>query len=146
MIYIMYHEVIKQRMNRNALEKVLAGVLVWSKNLNQTYVVGPEWWLRCIGYWCSYGDLCGSNALPGSDLNTQYMPYCGNQHPARLLIVVLLYFLQVQHHEYVVAVMVLYRKYSSTYGLTLMRLSYAANLSGATIQHCTRIYGTKVIH
>ena len=48
---------------------------------------------------------------------------------------VLLYFLRVQHHEYAVAVMVLSRKYSSTYGLTLMHLSYVANLSGAMIQH-----------
>ena len=64
----------------------------------------------------------------------QYTPYCGNQRPVRLLIAVLLYFLRVQHHEYAVAVMVLSRKYSSTYGLTLMHLSYAANLSGATIR------------
>ena len=47
----------------------------------------------------------------------------------------LLYFLQVWHHEYAVAVMVLSRKYSSTYGLTLMCLSYVVNLSGATIRH-----------
>ena len=46
---------------------------------------------------------------------------------------VLLYFLRVRHHEYAVAVMVLSQKYSSTYGLTLTRLSYAANLSGAMI-------------
>ena len=32
---------------------------------------------------------------------------------------VLLYFLQVQHHEYAVAVMVLSQMYSLTYGLTL---------------------------
>ena len=48
---------------------------------------------------------------------------------------VLLYFLQVQHHEYAAAVMVLSWKYSSTFGLTLTCLSYAANLSGATIWH-----------
>ena len=47
---------------------------------------------------------------------------------------VLLYFLRVQHHEYVAVVMVRSRKYSSTYGLTLTRLSYAVNLSGATIR------------
>ena len=47
---------------------------------------------------------------------------------------VLLYFLWVQHHEYVAAVMVLSRKYSSTYGLTLTHLSYVVNLSCAMIQ------------
>ena len=62
------------------------------------------------------------------------MPYCGNQRPVRLLVTVLLYFLWVQHYEYAVVVMVLSWKYSSTYGLTLMRLSYAANLSGAMIR------------
>ena len=46
---------------------------------------------------------------------------------------VLLYFLRVRRHEYAAAVMVLSQKYSSTYGLTLTCLSYAANLSGATI-------------
>ena len=46
---------------------------------------------------------------------------------------VLFYFLQVRRHEYAAAVMVLSQKYSSTYGLTIMRLSYVANLSGATI-------------
>ena len=46
---------------------------------------------------------------------------------------VLLYFLQVRHHEYAAVVMVLSQKYSSTYGLTLTHLSYAANLSSATI-------------
>ena len=46
-----------------------------------------------------------------------------------------LLFLWVRHNEYAAAVMVLSQKYSSTYGLTLMRLSYAANLSGATIRH-----------
>ena len=45
----------------------------------------------------------------------------------------LLYLLWVWHHEYVVAVVVLSQKYSSTYGLTLMCLSYVANLSGAMI-------------
>ena len=59
--------------------------------------------------------------LHGGDSNTQYTPYCGNQHPVRLLVMVLLYFLWVQCHEYVAAVMVLSWKYSSTYGLTLMR-------------------------
>ena len=48
---------------------------------------------------------------------------------------VLLYFLQVQHHEYAAAVMVLSQKYSSTYGLTLTHLSYVANLGSATIRH-----------
>ena len=79
-------------------------------------------------------------------MSAQYMPYCGNQHPVRLLIVVLLYFLRVQHHEYVVVVMVLSPKYSSTYCLTLMSLSYVANLNGAAIRHCTNIYGTKDAH
>ena len=78
--------------------------------------------------------MCGSDALLGGDANTQYVPYCGNQHPARLLITVLLYFLWVWHHEYAAAVVVLSRKYSSTYGLTLMHLSYEANLSDATIR------------
>ena len=64
----------------------------------------------------------------------QYAPYCGNQCPARLLIAVLLYFLWVRRHEYAAAVMVLSRKYSLTYGLTLTHLSYAANLSGAMIR------------
>ena len=100
-----------------------------------TYVAGPEWWLWHIGYRRSYSDLCGSNALPGGNSNTQYVPYCGNQCPARLLIVVLLYFLRVRHHEYAAAVMVLSQKYSSTYSLTLTHLSYVANLSGAMIHH-----------
>ena len=43
--------------------------------------------------------------------------------------------LWVWDHEYAAAVMVLSQKYSSTYGLTLTRLSYAVNLSSATIQH-----------
>ena len=80
-----------------------------------------------------YGDLCGGDALPGGDSNTQYTPCCGNQCPARLLIMVLLYFLQVWHHKYVAAVMVLSQNYFSTYGLILMCLSYAANLSGTMI-------------
>ena len=62
------------------------------------------------------------------------MPDCGNQCPVRLFIAVLLYFLRVQCHKYAAAVMVLSQKYCSTYGLTLTRLSYAANLSGAMIQ------------
>ena len=36
--------------------------------------------------------------------------------------------------------------YSSTYGLTLMHLSYVVNLSGTTIQHCAYAYGTKDAH
>ena len=82
-----------------------------------------------------YGGLCNSDALPSGDLSTQYAPYCSNQCPARLLIAVLLYFLWVWRHEYAAAVMVLSQKYSSTYSLTLMRLSYVAKLSGATIWH-----------
>ena len=74
------------------------------------------------------------------------MPFYGNQRLARLLIAVLLYFLWVRHHEYAAAVMVLSQKYSSTYGLTLTRLSYAANLSGAMIRCCTGKYGTKDAH
>ena len=105
----------------------------------KTYVAGPERWLRRIGYRWSYSDPCGSDALPGGDSNTQYMPYCGNQCPARLLIAVLLYFLWVQHHKYAAAVMVLSRKYSSTYSLTLTHLSYAANLSSATTR-CAPTY------
>ena len=48
---------------------------------------------------------------------------------------VLLYFLWVRHHKYVAVVMVLSRKYSSTYSLTLTRLSYTVNISGAMIWH-----------
>ena len=84
--------------------------------------------------------------MTGGDLSAQYVPYCGNQHPAGLLIVVLLYFLRVRHHEYAAAVMVLSRKYSSTYGLTVTHLSYVENLSGATIWCCTDAYGTKDAH
>ena len=42
--------------------------------------------------------------------------------------------------------MVLSQMYSSTYSLTLTRLSYAANISGAMIQHCAYTYGTKDAH
>ena len=87
-----------------------------------------------MGYRRSYGGLCDGDALLGGDPNTQYVMYCGNQRPARLLIMVLLYFLLVRCHEFAAAVMVLSQKYSSTYGLTLMRLSYVVNLSGATIR------------
>ena len=115
--------------------RMICKLSFWCAHPGMPNVVGPEWWLWCIGYQWSYGDQCGGNALPGGDSNTQYMPYCGNQHPVRLLIVVLFYFLQVQHHKYAAAVMVLSQKYSSTYSLTLMHLSYAANLSGAMIWH-----------
>ena len=107
---------------------------LWRAHPGMPNVVGPEWWLWRIGYWRLYGDPCGGDALPSGDWNTQYVLYCGNQCPVRLLIVVLLYFLWVRHHEYAVAVVVLSQKYSSTYGLTLMHLSYAVNLSSATIQ------------
>ena len=117
-----------------------------SPSITSTYVAGPGRWLRRIGYQRSYGDLCDSDALLGGDPNTQYVPYCGNKCPVRLLITVLLYFLWVQHHEYVAAVMVLSQKYSSTYGLTLTCLSYAANLSSATIQCAPNTYGTKDTH
>ena len=97
-------------------------------------VAGPERWLRRIGYRRPYGDPCGGDALPGGDSNAQYAPYCGNQRPARLLIVVLLYF-------YGCSITSMWRwwwfcpqKYSSTYGLTLTRLSYAVNLSSALIR------------
>ena len=72
----------------------------WHAHPGMPNVAGPEQWLWRIGYRWSYGDPCGSNALPGGDWGTQYMPYCGNQCPARLLISVLLYFLWVQCHEY----------------------------------------------
>ena len=91
-----------------------------------TCVAGPEWWLWCTGYQHLYGTPCGSNSPPGDDTVSAVLPYCSNQCPVRLLITVLLYFLQVQHHKYVVVVVVLSRKYSLTYGLTLMCLSYAA--------------------
>ena len=107
----------------------------WCAHPGTPNVVGPEQWLWCIGYRRPYGGPCSGNALPSGDSNTQYTPYCGNQRPARLLILVLVYFLWVWHHKYAAAVMVLSWKYSSTYGLTLMWLSYAANLSGAMIQH-----------
>ena len=106
-------------------------------------VVGPELWLWRIGDRCLYGSPCGSDALPGGVSKTQYMPYCGNQCPMRLLIMVLLYFLWVWYHKYVAEVVVLSRMYSSTYRPTLMHLSYAANLSSATIWRCTCTYGTK---
>ena len=118
----------------------------WHAHPGTPNVVGPEQWLCRIGYQCSYGNPCGSNALPGGDSKTQYTPYCSNQCPARLLIMVLLYFLWVQCHKYVAAVVVLSQKYSSTYGLTLMHLGYAANLSGATIWCCTDAYSTKDAH
>ena len=106
----------------------------WRAHPGMPNVAGPEQWLWHIGCRRPYGDPCGGDALPGGDSNTQYVLYCGNQRPARLLITVLLYFLWVRHHEYVAVVMVLSQKYSSTYGLTLMRLSYAVNLSGAMIR------------
>ena len=59
---------------------------------------------------------------------------------------VLLYFLQVWRHEYVAAVMVLSQMYSLTYGLTLMCLSYVANLCSAMIRHCTNACSTKDAH
>ena len=96
----------------------------WCAHPGTPNVAGPEQWLWRIGYRWLYGDPCGGDALPGNDSNTQYALYCGNQRPARLLIVVLLYFLRVRHHEYAAAVVVLSWKYSSTYGLTLTHLSY----------------------
>ena len=107
----------------------------WCAHPGMPNVVGPEQWLQHIGYRWPYGDPCSSDALPVGDSNTQYTLYCGNQCPARLLIAVLLYFLQVLHHEYAVAMMVLSRKYSSTCSWTLMCLSYVVNLSGAMKQH-----------
>ena len=106
----------------------------WHAHPGTPNVAGPEQWLQCIGYQRPYSDPCGGDALPGGDSSTQYTPYCGNQCPMRLLIMVLLYFLWVRCHEYAVAVMVLSWKYSSTYGLTLMHLSYVANLSSAMIR------------
>ena len=107
----------------------------WCANQGMPNVAEPGWWLQCIGYQQSYCDPCSSDALLGGDSNTDYMLYCGNQRPARLLIAVLLYFLRVWHDEYAAVVVVLSQKYSSTYGLTLTCLSYAANLSGAMIWH-----------
>ena len=131
--FILTNSIIKERCNRILWPplKILAPALIYSAKQTR----GPERWLRRIGYRRSYGDPCGGDALPDGDSNTQYTLYCGNQCPARLLITVLPSFLWVQHHEYAVVVMVLSWKYSSTYGLTLMRLSYVANLSGATIRH-----------
>ena len=82
-----------------------------------------------------YGNPCSDGALPGGVSEAQYMPYCGNQCSVRLLIMVLLYFLWVWHHEYVVVVVVLPQMHSSTYGLTLMCLSYVVNSCGAMICH-----------
>ena len=99
-----------------------------------------------MGYRRLYGDPCGGDSPPGGDSSSQYMLYCGNQCLARLLIAVLLYFLWVRCHEYAAAVMVLSRMYSLTYGLTLTRLSYAANLCSAMIWCCANAYGTKNTH
>ena len=109
-------------------------------------VAGPELWLRRTGYRRSYGDPCSGDQAPGGDTSPQYPPYCSNQCLARLLVTVLLYFLQVRHHEYEAAVVVLSWKYSLTYSLTLTRLSDAANLCGATIRCCTNAYGNKDAH
>ena len=59
---------------------------------------------------------------------------------------VLLYFLWVRRHKYAAVAVVLSRMYSSTYGLTLMHLSYMVNLSGIMIWHCTHTYSTKDTH
>ena len=99
-----------------------------------------------MGYRRSYGNLCGSDSPPGGVSSSQYTPYCGNQHLVRLLIVVLLYFLRVRCHEYVVAVMVLSQMYSLTYSLTLMHLNYVANLCSAMIWCCANVYSTKNAH
>ena len=102
-----------------------------------------------MGYQCLYSNPCSGDSPPGgdsSDSSSQYALYCGNQCLARLLIAVLLYFLQVQHHEYAAAVMVLSWMYSLTYGLTLMHLSYAANLCGTIIWCCANAYSTKNAH
>ena len=107
--------------------RMICKLSFWRAHSGMPNVAGPEQWLRCIGYRRPYGDPCVGDALPGGDSNTQYAPYCGNQHPVRLLITVLLYFLRVRHHQYVAAVVVLSWKYSSTYSLTLTCLSYAVN-------------------
>ena len=124
--------------------RMICKLSFWCAHPGMPNVAGPEWWLWCIGYQQLYSDPCGSNTLPSGDSNTQYTPYCGNQCPARLLVVVLLYFLRVQHHEYVVAVMVLSWKYSSTYGLTLTCLS--GKLKRCYNTACTNVYGTKDAH
>ena len=113
--------------------RTISKLSFWCAHPGTPNVAGPEWLLRRIGYRPLYGGPCGSNALTGDDSNTQHTPYCSNQCPARLLIVVLLYFLWVRHREYAAAVVVLSWKYSSTYGLTLTCLRNAANLSSATI-------------
>ena len=56
------------------------------------------------------------------------MLYCSNQCPERLLITVLLCFLWTWHHEYAAAVWFLSRRYSTTYGLPVTHLGYAAQL------------------
>ena len=70
------------RQNRHKICKLS----FWCAHPGMQNVVGPEWWLQCIGYQRPYGDPCGSDVLPGGDSNTQYAPYCGNQCPLRLLI------------------------------------------------------------
>ena len=109
-------------------------------------------------YWDLSGDynaqgietcmMCRAAAIPphGGNGSLYYLPYCNSQHPARLLIAVLLYFLQVRHRKYAAMVVVLSQKYSLTYGLTLTCLSYAAILCGTTIWCCTNTYGTKDAH
>ena len=51
------------------------------------------------------------------------MPCVAVNHGATLL-------LWVRHHEYAAAVWFLSRRYSTTYGLPLMRLGYVAQLNG----------------
>ena len=52
--------------------------------------------------------------------------------------------LWMRHHEYAAAVMVLSRKYSSTYGLTAFKLCGKLKRCHDTV--CTKAYGTKDAH
>ena len=111
-----------------------------------TYVAGPEQWLRRIGYRWPYGDLCGGDAPLGGDPNTQYVPYCGNQHPARLLIVVLLYFLWVRHHKYAAVGMVLSPEVLFNIRLDLNVFRLCSELKRCHYTAGTNAYGTKDAH
>ena len=74
------------------------------------------------------------------------MSYCGNQHPASLLIVVLLYFLRVQRHEYAAAVMVLSLEVLFNILLDLNMFMLRSELKQCHYTAGTNAYGTKDIH
>ena len=112
----------------------------------EVYVAGPEWWLRHIGYQWPYSDPCSSDVPLGGDPNTQYALNCGNQCPARLLIVVLLYFLRVLHHKYAAAVMVLSPEVLFNIRLDLNAFRLCSKLKRHHYTAGTNTYGTKDEH